>query len=172
MRFVRMHSTRKRLRFVNDCLVCSRVGGIAAASGAIEDEKIAGCSRCRDLLIVQRTPVARTVNNRCRAESFGRKGQHDASPQTKLFGLRQRNEISAASSRTNKCNGTRLLKTFSNASSDVFDIFEGESRHLRLCWIDSASSKRNDGGVFGFHIHLAAIASNELRRDRTGRRQP
>ena len=91
-----MRSARKRLRFANDCLVCGRVGGVAASSN-VEHEKIAGRGRGGDLLIIQRTPVAGTVNNRGLPESFGCEGQHDASPQTKLLGLLQSNEISAAS---------------------------------------------------------------------------
>jgi hypothetical protein len=96
VRSIRLRGARERERFVNNRLVCSCIGGVAAGS-AVEHEKIACRGRGRDLLIIQMTPVAGTVNNRGLPESFGCEGQHDASPQTKLLGLLQSNEISAAS---------------------------------------------------------------------------
>jgi hypothetical protein len=85
------------LRFANNRLVCSRVGGVAARS-SVEHEKIACRGRGCHVLIIDRAPAAGTVNDRGLPESFRREGQHDAPAQTKLLGLLQSNEISAASS--------------------------------------------------------------------------
>jgi hypothetical protein len=59
---IRLRRTGKRLRFANNRLVCSSVGGVAASS-SVEHEKIACRCRGRDLLIIYRTPLAGTVNN-------------------------------------------------------------------------------------------------------------
>jgi hypothetical protein len=138
------------LRFANNRLVCSRVGGVAASSN-VEQDKIACCGRGRDLLIIQRTPVTGTVNNRGFPESFRREGQHDTPSQTKLPGLLQSNEISSASSRTDKCHSMHLVKSFADASPNLLDVLEGESRHLRLWQINPASSKRDYRSVYDFH---------------------
>jgi hypothetical protein len=148
---IRLRRTRKRLRFANNRLVCSCVGGVAASSN-VEHEKIACCGRCRDLLIIYRTPVAGTVSNRALPESFRREGQHDASPQAKLLGLLQSNEISAASGRADKRHSMHLAKSFANASPNILDVLEGEPRHLRLWQINPASSKRDYGSVYLFHF--------------------
>src|SRR5512139_175317 len=94
---------RKRLRFVNNCLVCDRVGGVAAGS-SVEHEKIACRGRGGDLLIIQRTPVAGTVNNRGLPESFRRERQHDASPQTKAT------SSAPCAAQTNKCDSMASRK--------------------------------------------------------------
>jgi hypothetical protein len=146
---IRLRRTRKRLRFANNRLVCSSVGGVAASSN-VEHEKIACCGRGRDLLIIYRTPVAGTVNNRTLPETFRREGQHDASPQAKPLCLLQSNEISAASSRADKRHSMHVAKSLANASPNLLDVLEGELRHLRLSQINPASSKRDYSSVYLF----------------------
>jgi hypothetical protein len=143
---IRLRRTRKRLRFANNRLVCRSVGGVAAGSNA-EHEKIACCGRSRDLLIIYRTPITGTVNNRALPESFRREGQHDPSPQSKPLGLLQSNKISAASGRTDNRHSVHLAKSFANTTPNLLDVHEGKSRHLRLWQINPASSKRDYGCI-------------------------
>jgi hypothetical protein len=134
------------LRFANNRLVCSSVGGVATSS-RIEHEKIARCGRGRDLLIIYRTPVPGTVYDRALPESFRRKGQHDTSPKPKLLGLLQSNEVSAAGGRADKRHSMHLAKSFANASPNLLDVLEGEPRHRSLWQINPASSKRDYSSV-------------------------
>jgi len=148
---IRLRRTRKRLRFANNRFVCSSVGGVAAGS-SVEHKKIACGGRGCHLLIIDRTPAAGTVNDRGFPESLGSEGQHDAPAQTKLLGLPQGNKISAARSRADKRYSMHLVKNFADALPYLLDVLEGESRHLRLWQINPASSKRDYGRVYHFHL--------------------
>src|SRR5262249_19727202 len=131
VRSIQLRSTRKRLRFPNNRLVCSRVGRVAASSN-VEQDEIACCGRGRDLLIIQRTPVTGNVKNPGFPGTFRGEGQHDTPSQIKLAGLLQSKEISSASSRTEQWHNMDFVKSFGDASPNLLGVLEGESRHLRL----------------------------------------